>query len=87
VPKVIMVVTLMSKIHVMVLTFLLVGVLRNVAHLLNCFINLLLELKKLKNLHLAFFNLLMDNFEIVGLLIEINISWYRASRQYANQEG
>jgi hypothetical protein len=79
VPKVIMVVTFMTKIPVMVLMFLLVHVLCNVAHLLGCFINLLLNLKKPKHLLFALFNLFMDIFEVVDLMIELIILWYRAN--------
>jgi hypothetical protein len=72
-----MVVTLMLKVPVVVLTFLLVGVLRNVVHLLDCIINLLLKPREAKHLLFALFNLLVDGFKVVDLLIELIVSWYR----------
>jgi hypothetical protein len=75
VPKVIMVVTLMSKVPVVLLMFLLVSALHNFAHLLSCIINLLLEFREPKHLIFALFNLLVDGFEVVDLPIELIVLW------------
>jgi hypothetical protein len=74
--KVVMIVTLMLKVPIAVLVFLLTNVMRNIAHLLGCFINLFLELRKPKHLFFVIFDLLVDGFEVVDLLIEL-ILWCR----------
>jgi hypothetical protein len=76
--KVIMIVTLMSKVPIMVLVLLLICVMCDDAHLISCLINLLLNLKELKHLLFALFNLLVDGFEVVDLPIELIILWCRA---------
>jgi hypothetical protein len=76
-PKVVMIVTLMLKVSIAVLVFLFISVMRNIAHLLGCFINPFLELRKLKHLFFALFDLVVDGFEVVDLMIELVILWYR----------
>jgi hypothetical protein len=54
----------MSKINMVVTLMLMASVLHNVMHLLSCFINLVLKLRKLKHLLFALFNLLVDGLWI-----------------------
>jgi hypothetical protein len=64
-------------IRIVVLVFLLISVLCNVVHLLGCFINMLLKLRKSKHLLFQLFNLLVDGFKVGNLLIKLIILWCR----------
>jgi hypothetical protein len=72
--KVIKIVTLMSKVTMIVLIVLLLSILRNVAHLLICVINLLLKLRKSKHLLLLLHDLPANSFEVVDFSIKFIIS-------------
>lgn len=67
----------MPKVPLIVLLFWLLNLLRYVAHLLWCFINLLLELRDLKHLFFTLFDLLVKSFEIPDLLIELVLTILR----------
>jgi hypothetical protein len=53
-----------------ILVLLLISVLCNIMHLLGCFIDLVLEFRKVKHFLLALFNLLMDGFEVADCWYE-----------------
>jgi hypothetical protein len=66
-----MVEALIILVHVVVLVLCF-----KVAHFFICFVNLFLKFRKTKHLLLALLQLLLDCFEVVGLLIELLVLWF-----------
>jgi hypothetical protein len=70
-----MIVTLMSKVSIVVVMLLMFSMLQNVAHFFNCIIDFFLKLRETKHIFLALLHLLVNSFKVVDLLIQFIILW------------